>query len=408
MSDRPNILVIVVDRLGAGWLGPYGNAWVPTPALNRFAGESLLCEFALGDSLALADAYQTYWTGLPRACTASPPWPPLARLAADAGYRTCLVTDSDPVADLALAHAFGDRELLRGKPPSRLAGDVSQTRLAQVFQATAEVAASLQGPSLLWLHAEGPNIAWDAPYELREQLADDDDPAPPRSASPISRELPAGYDPDELLGVVQSYAAEVVAFDESLGVLLEALGRLEPWRNALVAFTSPRGYPLGEHLRIGAAGDSLRGEVLQTPLVLRFPDQRHTLLRLSDLVQGADLFATLSRTIDPQGPTGWGRDLNELADAAATSPSVAIASSEHEIALRSAAWFYRRSGDASSPAIELYAKPDDRCEVNEISGRASDMVGQFEQLLEEFERQRSSPIRPTFAELPEELSNLMR
>jgi hypothetical protein len=50
VTEPRNTLVVVVDRLGAGFLGPYGATWLDTPALNRLAGQSLLIEHVLSDS----------------------------------------------------------------------------------------------------------------------------------------------------------------------------------------------------------------------------------------------------------------------------------------------------------------------------------------------------------------------
>ena len=68
-----NAVVLVVDRLGAGNLGPYGNTWIDTPQFNRLAMESLLCEFALSDCPCLSTAYRAYWHG---GHALSPRWRP--------------------------------------------------------------------------------------------------------------------------------------------------------------------------------------------------------------------------------------------------------------------------------------------------------------------------------------------
>ncbi|HUE73558.1 MAG TPA: hypothetical protein VMP01_21960, partial [Pirellulaceae bacterium] len=62
MSLR-SAVVIVVDRLGPAYLGPYGNTWLDTPAFNALASRSLVCETVLAQSPQLADAYRAYWTG---------------------------------------------------------------------------------------------------------------------------------------------------------------------------------------------------------------------------------------------------------------------------------------------------------------------------------------------------------
>ena len=43
-------IVLVVDRLAAPFLGPYGNTWLDTPQFNRLAASSMLMEHALIES----------------------------------------------------------------------------------------------------------------------------------------------------------------------------------------------------------------------------------------------------------------------------------------------------------------------------------------------------------------------
>ncbi len=37
-----NAICIIVDRLQAGYLGPYGNTWIDTPSFDRLASQSFL------------------------------------------------------------------------------------------------------------------------------------------------------------------------------------------------------------------------------------------------------------------------------------------------------------------------------------------------------------------------------
>ena len=92
-----NILVLVIDGLRASALGAYGNTTFPTPALDQFAAESFLLDFAFADSTDLPAAYRALWQSLhplrPAAMSASTL--SLPRLLAAQGYHTTLITD-DP------------------------------------------------------------------------------------------------------------------------------------------------------------------------------------------------------------------------------------------------------------------------------------------------------------------------
>ena len=37
-----NAIIVAIDRLHAGYLGCYGNAWILTPAFNRLAAEGFV------------------------------------------------------------------------------------------------------------------------------------------------------------------------------------------------------------------------------------------------------------------------------------------------------------------------------------------------------------------------------
>src|SRR5262249_61341886 len=136
-----------------------------------------------------------------------------------------------------------------------------------------------QRPFLLRIHAQGMTGPWDAPLELRYQFADEDDPVPPDFVEPPRKALTPDYDPDDLLGLAHAYAGQVALVDYCLGMLLEAVDRHPLGGETLLAVTSPRGYPLGEHLRVGPGDDALYGELLQVPLLVRPPDQTTALHR---------------------------------------------------------------------------------------------------------------------------------
>lgn len=402
MPGAPNIVVIVVDRLGSGWLGPYGNTWVQTPGLNRLAAESVVCEFALSNSYELGAVYRSYLTGLPPLCTLTPTWPSLPELAAGAEYQTLLISDQEEVAAGDVAQGFQDSALVKSRLPARLAATVRETRTADLFQAAVEELGRLTQPALLWLHAGGLNTAWDAPYELRERLAAEDDPQPPKLIEPPSLELAKHHDPDELLGFLHAYAGEVMALDESLGLLLESIDAVCDPANTLLVFTSPRGFALGEHLRVGRAGDTLRGEVLQVPMIVRFPGRAGRLTRLTGLHEPADVFTTIAAQLRAREIGGWGLDLAE-AQGSGAAHELVCAQAGDELVLRTPDWFFRRVGTGDEQQVELYAKPEDHWEVNEVSGRASDVVEGFKQLAEWFTSQCDLPGRPILPELPEAL-----
>jgi hypothetical protein len=213
--------------------------------------------------------------------------------------------------------------------------------------------------------------AWDAPFSLRQQFADEDDPPPPDFVMPPQFQLPPLRDPDMELGIVHAYAGQVALLDLCLGALLDAMDDHPLGDQTLLAFSSPRGYPLGEHGQVGPA-DALYGELLHVPLMVRYPRTKGAPARVSDMAQPADLHRIVQ---------SWLGNLSDAPPAVQTAGAIG----QGERAIRTPAWFLRETHVGGQRLYELFAKPDDRWEVNEISSRAGEIVQLMVERLREFE-----------------------
>jgi hypothetical protein len=372
--------------LQAGFLGAYGNTWVGTPAFDALAAEGFAFDWALADSPSLERFFRAAWTGLP-AIAADPSEPPasLPALYRRAGGRALLVCDDPAVARLPWVEDFDECEVLSASQVRRPAGSVEETHLAQFFARAAQRVESAEPGTLVWLHSQGLAGTWDAPLELRNRYAEEDDPLPPAGVDPPSRLLPERVDPDELLGFGFAYAGQVAALDECLGLLLAAIDESRLGRDALVIVTAPRGFPLGEHGRLGPCDEPLYEENVHVPLLLRFPDRAGALGRGQALVEPADLFGTLVEWCEggpgqsEQQTTGRNEfrptgllplvrgEVGKLRDRV-------LLVSEHDRAIRTPAWYLRVSQQDGEERLELFAKPSDRTEVNEVADRCGEIA----------------------------------
>lgn len=362
MSGRQAV-VIVVDGLRAAALGAYGNTWHATPALDALASQSIVAEWMFCESPELVDFYNGVWNRGKL----------LTQLVKGGGAVT-LVTDDDSIAALAAENGVADVWSLEGERGAA-AEDVSETALAAVvalaaerLQTWAETPAPAGG-RLLWVHARGFFGPWDAPTLLRRSLVEEDDPEPPEFV-----EAPhdvATSDADDLLGFRAAYAAQTVVLDECLGGLVAALGDAVG-RDALTVLVGCRGFPLGEHGVVG--GCELYGEVLQIPCLLQAPGTEPIPPRYGELTVPGDLGVTLASWF--RLPEGEGCNL--LEPAATSRQFVRASAASGEQWIRTPAWMLRRpaaGGDAATgPAAELFVKPDDRWEANEVGSRCPDMV----------------------------------
>ena len=398
----PNALVLVMDRLGCGYLGPYGNTWIETPAWNRLAARGALWETALIDSPDLKRLCDAYWFGRHalsvRAGGASPS---LIQRLAEQRIESWLITDEYQVAEQAEAQEFGHRVIL---PPGedRTAAVMEETQLARVFATVIEALEQARPPFLVWVHAQAMQAPWDAPYHLRAQFAEDEDPDPPVFADPPEHQWEGDCDPDWLLGIQHAYAGQVMLLDICLGVLLDWFGS-SPWAasTALIA-TAARGFPLGEHRFVGRGQLPLFGELVQVPWINCWPDAAQAMWRVQQtMVQPPDMYSTLLDWfgIPPGDSPAWGVSLRPSDVAARPSDDRMIACCVHDQqrTIRVPAWYLRLEG---ARATDLYVKPDDRWEFNEISSRCGEVVEQLSAMLAQFEEAARRDDRSGLPPLP--------
>lgn len=376
-----NIICLVIDGLRASSLGTYGAAGCDTPAFDRLASESFVFDQFLIDHTDLSAIYRGFWQGL------SPILPEsagvdlisLPAFLEQQGYQTLLITDEPVVAEHMIADEFQSVHLLScGDEES--AEDISQMQIARLFaellEAIESTSATADSPTFIWLHAQGMFGPWDGPLELRQSLADEEDPTPPEFTAVPSEYLKPDYDPDQLLGISQAYAGQVMALDDCLAALLDFLETEGANENTTLLVLGSRGFPVGEHLRVGLADESLYSELLHVPFIWRLPGSEAAGFRSNALIQPCDIAVSIANSVGVP-LTGedqlQGKNLLPLVhdDSERLREAIMIHGRNGERALRTGLWHMR---SASQTAIELYVKPDDRWEANEISDRCPEVV----------------------------------
>lgn len=382
-----NAMTLVVDRLHAGYVGACGNTWIETPSLDRLTSESIIFERCLIESPRLDDLCRSYWQGWPPLCgpDLSPDRPSLASLLAAAGIATTLLTDEPAVAGHRLSGAFCSVARLDLPAYAPVADCVEETHLGRCFARIVDWLESAREPFLLWCHLTGLGGPWDAPLEFRARYAEDDDPDPPDSAEVPCLMLEEDYDPDQLLGISQAYAGQVSLLDVCVGALLEFFQASPVGQSTLLTLLSARGFPLGEHRRVGACDQSLYGELVHVPLWMRVPGSLGESVRSQALVQPADLCPTLLDwwgIADPPGSPATA-SLMSLAreEVESIRDRLCIVGDGPERAIRTPAWYLR---EAARP--ELFAKPDDRWEVNNVADRCDNVVRLLQDAFSDYER----------------------
>lgn len=403
-NSPPNAVVLVVDGLSAAMLGAYGNTWFETASLNRLAARSLLFDFAFSSSTNLKRSYERYWTPNSPLVSEHSDSQNLIDAIANTGTSTNLLTDEPLVGESSLASSFDHVTQIKNASATKIASSAAETELANFFAQATSWLMDLEPGSLAWIHSRGLLGAWDAPHQMRASLAGEGDPVPGDFYQPPTGVFDPEYDdPDQLLGFQQACAAQVMMLDQFLGVLMDLVESDPAWQQALICFTSPRGYSLGEHGILGHLAElpSTYNESVHVPLLVSAPDKpklrdfqpiRNGSLRQSDLISqclcdwfGHDEFAGRfgSLALDLPDP----KTQAVVIESNGESNDESNRKGQTSIAIQTRAWkLIKKTGHQdfqNGDAFELYAKPDDRWEVNDVSRRCPQIVEALEQILDE-------------------------
>ncbi len=417
-----NVICLAIDRLRAAYLGAYGNTWISTPNFDRLAAESVLFDRMTIDTPCLEAKYRSLWQGVHAMCPASQlaGRQALPAILSAAGWKTAILASDGAVANHPLAEGFNERVRLTssGKAKAgtlRTASSLEETDAANFFAAAGEYIHSAKSPFFLWLHTDTLGRIWDAPLEYRQQYTDEDDPTSGDWADVPNRMLPDSFDPDERVAIAHAYAGQVTAIDQLLGVLLDEIESAGMTESTIVALFSPRGFPLGEHKRIGPCDEALYAELTHVPCVLRLPGGELAARRYQELTQPGDLPATILDLLDVRpwaGETNWaagrGRSVVPLIRGAQKKgfDRACAVGPENQRSIITPAWSLRVSepmANESQPGkAELFVKPDDWFEVNEIGDRCPEIVDKLRGALTDFELACQTR-QGALSDLPDEL-----
>ena len=245
---------------------------------------------------------------------------------------------------------------------------------------------------MVWLHTRGLYGPWDAPLALQRSLLDEDDPSPIVATAPPDFSIDRTHDADTAFRYACAYASQVMVLDECVENLLAAIPDSEK-SNWLIVLLGARGFPLGEHGRVGGVDSRTYAEQLHVPWLMRCPDKLGQLARANALTSHFDLLPTLLDLIGlenlpakPESSAFCGMSVVPFATTAqAPWRSAMVSKSESARSVRTAAWCLReplasRQGDehaAASDSTELFVRPDDRWEANDVAKLCPEVVDEL-------------------------------
>jgi arylsulfatase A-like enzyme len=174
------------------------------------------------------------------------------------------------------------------------------------------------------------------------------------------------FDPRRWNDLRFTFAAALSLFDRWLEETVATIPDDEP-----VVVTSSFGQELGEHGRLGQAADWLYEETIHIPLIVRLPQRHHALHRIGDFSDSENLPDFLADLAT--GTVNF---------AALTVPRVFCVSGSR-ITVRTPDRAFL-TGPAAPDKPQLYRKPDDLWEVNDIAQHEPGAVDDGLAMLREF------------------------
>jgi arylsulfatase A-like enzyme len=421
-------IVLVARGLQLGALGCYGNPWIDTPALDMLAAEGIVFDQHFADNADAAGARHAWRSGryhLPGAPSAAraEARPDLLAALRKQGMHTCLIVDDSRPSSSEFAEGWIEVQ--------RVSAAEEETPLDAVLEAVGAALERLERRDnwLLWIDLTTLVPPWNVPAEFQEpyfteepveeeeEESDEMDEAEKEEESqpltPLS-EIPDGLidcEDDYLyLSLQTSYAAAVSYVDAGIRQLLEALAGLQGGDDILLIVTTDAGQNLGEHGLVGASRPWLHDELIHLPLLLRLPGAAEAGRRVAALTQTVDLAPTLADWFQATLPDAHGHSLLPLARGEVESVRPYACTGLHvgeaiEYALRTPEWAFllpvNPGTDDEERSTQLYVKPDDRWEVNNVRQHHLEFAEQLERTLRDFVTATCQPGSLAFPPLPE-------
>jgi arylsulfatase A-like enzyme len=347
-SERPNILVVVSDTLRAPWTEPYGSRSVKTPALAKFAAESMVFERAYPECLPTIPTRRTLHSGrrvfpfrgyqpVPWDSVYLPGWQPMARdedtvaeALARAGYHCGFVSDVPHyfVPGQNFTRGFHQWDFVRGNAEDRYRSPApyDATRIKERYAgprgpmhvanlggfepdemafATPRTFSSAirfleenrtnEKPFYLYVDTFHPHESWEAPRQYYEMYRDPSYKGPVYLTLPYNTLYKAPVPEAGLRDVQAHYSGLITMVDAWFGRLLNKLKETGKYGNTLVIFVSDHGTNFGDNLEriTGKPAGALYPGTMHIPLLVRHPQGHGAGKRVREFAYTLDVPATV-------------------------------------------------------------------------------------------------------------------
>ncbi len=336
---RMNVILIVSDTLRRDYLGCYGNEWVSTPNIDKFARKSIVFDNAYAASFPTVPARRDIITGKYSYVYAG--WEPLAgneivlsEILRKNGYVTMLIADTPHFLrdGYNFQRGFNGWIWIRGQENDNYLTDnieikfpCDPRKLRNPYKTVVQYlrnisrrqfesdyfVAQTMSEAVRWLEKNythekfflyvdtfDPHEPWDPPKYYVDLY--DPDYKGEEVFYPVYG--PADYlSKEELKHIRALYAGEVTLVDRWVGKLLDKVEDLDLFTNTMIIFTTDHGFFFGEHGLIGKSIIPPEGkfsyaplyeEIAHIPFILYHPEIKGG-WRCKEIVQLPDIFPTI-------------------------------------------------------------------------------------------------------------------
>ena len=347
LSQPWNIVLVVADTLRTAYLGAYGNDWIHTPNIDRFAQESLRFTNAHPECLPTIPTRRTLHTGrrafpfndyrpvswdnvyLPGWQPMSPDEGAIAEALVQRGYHTGFFADVPHyfVPGMNFTRGFQQWQFVRGQAEDRYnatahadpallsryrgredrikahlvnvqpEGPEEEWPTARTFRAAIQFIQQNRNNSPFYLYVDSftPHETWEAPLHYYDRYGSRAEREPIWLTVPYgplngNTELEAG-----LPSLKANYAGLVTMLDAWFGKLLETIDQVGLRENTLVIFLSDHGTNFAENPEqvVGKPADYMYPGTMDIPLLLRHPGGQGAAQVSHEFVYTLDVPATV-------------------------------------------------------------------------------------------------------------------
>lgn len=376
------VLLFSIPGFHLGSLGCYGNEWIGTPTLDFLAAHGVVFDQHLATTI---DPLQSRFSRLsgrfafPLNAVELPL--ALANLR-QAGIHTALIHRSD-------------RPLVSGEEQCWTAKQAIPWPLSamdereSLLQATTSTLRQLHSAPnwLLEIELAGLLPPWQVPEDMAEVYDEPEGETDEEATEPL-----ALLD-EQFLKTQNRFAAAVTYLDATLGAILELIEGVEPLANLLIIVTSDYGQSLGERGERESSPRALHEEWIHLPLLFVLPEGAQEGRRVRALTQPIDLLPTLGEAFGMANSSVQGQSLWPLLEGkiAAIRPYACAGLAKGSAwawTLRTPDWAlvipFSNTDTDDSARPQLFVKPEDRWEINDVRQHHLEWSEQLEKTLQAF------------------------